>query len=147
MSDGEQQEGQVWEALMFAGKNKLHNITAILDRNNIQIDGFTENVMPLEPLKAKYESFGWHVLEIDGHNLNAIIDACHEAKTIFEKPTIIIAHTIPGKGVDFMEGRFEWHGNPPGIADIPGSPAKNMQGEEALKQLRTLQGQIKSEHE
>lgn len=147
MSDGEQQEGQVWEALMFAGKNKLHNITAILDRNNIQIDGFTENVMPLEPLKAKYESFGWHVLEIDGHNLNAIIDACHEAKTIFEKPTIIIAHTIPGKGVDFMEGRFEWHGNPPGIADIPGSPSKNMQGEEALKQLRTLQGQIKSEHE
>lgn len=147
MSDGEQQEGQVWEALMFAGKNKLHNITAILDRNNIQIDGYTENVMPLEPLKAKYEAFGWHVLEIDGHNLNAIIDACQEAKTIFEKPTIIIAHTIPGKGVDFMEGRFEWHGNPPGIADIPGSPAKNMQGEEALKQLRTLQGQIKSEHE
>ncbi len=147
MSDGEQQEGQVWEALMFAGKNKLHNITAILDRNNIQIDGYTENVMPLEPLKAKYEAFGWHVLEIDGHNLNAIIDACQEAKTIFEKPTIIIAHTIPGKGVDFMEGRFEWHGNPPGIADIPGSPAKNKQGEEALKQLRTLQGQIKSEHE
>lgn len=147
MSDGEQQEGQTWEALMFAGKNKLHNLTAIVDRNNIQIDGFTENIMPLEPLRDKYEAFGWHVLEVDGHNLDMIIDACHEAETIYEKPTVIIAHTIPGRGVDFMEGRFEWHGSPPGIGDIQGSPAKAQQGIEALNQLRTLRGQIQSEHQ
>lgn len=137
MSDGEQQEGQVWEAIMFAGKNKLHNLTAIIDRNNIQIDGYTEDVMPLENLRAKYEAFNWHVLEIDGHNMQAIIDAYHEAEAIFEKPTVIIAHTIPGKGVDFMENQFEWHGK---------SPNKDEAGV-ALKELRTLRGQITSEHE
>src|SRR3989344_1515543 len=91
MGDGETQEGQVWEAAMFAGKNKLRNLTALVDRNNIQIDGYTEDVMPLEPYRAKYESFGWHVLEIDGHNFEQIIDAVNEAKAIFEKPTVIIA--------------------------------------------------------
>ena len=108
-SDGEHQEGNTWEAIMFAGKNRLSNLTVILDRNNIQIDGFTENIMPLEPLRAKYESFNWHVLEIDGHNFEEIIAAVAEARAIYEKPTVIIAHTIPGKGVDFMENNYLWH--------------------------------------
>jgi transketolase len=137
MSDAEQQEGQTWEAVMFAGKHKLHNLLAIIDRNNIQIDGFTEDVMPLEPLKDKYEAFNWHVLEVDGHNIEEIIDACHEAEAIFEKPTVIIAHTIPGKGIEFMEQKFEWHSR----------PFKSSEGEEALKRLRTLGGKIRSEHE
>lgn len=137
MSDGEQDEGQIWEAVMFAGKHKLSNITAIIDRNNIQIDGFTEDVMPLEGLRAKYEAFNWHVLEIDGHNMQAILDASNEAKAIFEKPTVIIAHTIAGKGVDFMEGKFEWHGTPP----------NKEQAKLALDELRTLRGQIISEHQ
>lgn len=109
MSDAEQQEGNVWEAVMLASKYKLSNITAIIDRNNIQIDGFTEDVMPIEPLKKKYESFGWHVIEINGHDIFQIISACAEAKAIFEKPTLIIAHTIPGRGVDFMENDYKWH--------------------------------------
>ncbi len=137
MSDGEQQEGQVWEAMMMAGKLKLHNLTAIIDRNNIQIDGFTEDVMPLEPLKDKYEAFGWHVLEVDGNNVEAVVNSYLEAKAIYEKPTMIIAHTIPGKGVDFMEGKYEWHGKPP----------KPDEATEALHELRTLRGQIKSEHQ
>jgi transketolase len=147
MGDGEHDEGQVWEALMLAGKEKLHNLTVIVDRNNIQIDGYTEEVMPLEPFRSKYEAFNWHVLEIDGHNIQQIIDACHEAKAIYEKPTVIMAHTIPGKGVDYMEGRFEWHGVPPGGADIAGAPPKGEQGKVALDELRTLGGQIRSEHE
>ncbi|MSR85362.1 transketolase [Candidatus Uhrbacteria bacterium] len=113
LSDGELDEGQTWEAIMMAGKEKLHNLTAIVDRNNIQIDGFTENIMPLEPLADKWRAFNWHVIEINGHNMREIIDALNEAKTIFEQPTVIIAHTIPGKGVDFMERKFEWHGKPP----------------------------------
>jgi transketolase len=137
MSDGEQQEGQIWEAVMLAGKEKLHNLTAIIDRNNIQIDGFTEDVMPLDNLRAKYEAFNWHVLEVDGHNMRAIIDAYREAEAIYEKPTVIIAHTIPGKGVDFMEGKYEWHGKPP----------KGDEAKEALRELRTLQGKIKAEHD
>lgn len=137
MSDGEQEEGQTWEAAMFAGKNKLRNLTGLIDRNNIQIDGYTEDVMPLEPFKAKWESFGWHVLEVDGHNIREIIDACEEAKAIYENPTLIICHTIPGKGVDFMEYKYEWHGVPP----------NKDQAHEALKELRTLGGKIRSEHE
>jgi len=137
MSDGEQDEGNTWESVMFAGKNKLNNLTAFIDRNNIQIDGFTEDVMPLEPLKDKYESFGWHVLEIDGHNIEQIVDACNEARAIFEKPTVIIAHTIPGKGVSFMEQDYLWHGIPP----------DKEQAKKALNELRTLGGKIKSEHE
>ena len=137
MSDGEHDTGNLWESVMFAGKYKLNNLTAIMDRNNIQIDGFTEDIMPLEPLRQKYESFNWHVLEIDGHNFEEIVGACEEAKAIFEKPTMIIAHTIPGKGVDFMERDFKWHGIPP----------NKEQAKEALKQLRTLQGKIMSEHE
>jgi transketolase len=125
MSDGEQQEGQVWEAVMFAGKYRLHNLTAFIDRNNIQIDGNTEDVMPLGQLKEKYEAFNWHVIEVDGHNPQKIIDACYEAKAIYEKPTVLIAHTIPGKGVDFMEGDYKWHGMPP----------NKEQAEKALSQL------------
>ena len=136
-SDGEHDAGQTWEAAMLAGREKLHNLIQVMDRNNIQIDGFTEDVMPLEPLREKYEAFGWHVLEIDGHNFEEIVGAVEEAKAIFEKPTIIIAHTIPGKGVEFMERKFEWHGIPP----------NKEQAKEALHQLRTLGGKIKSEHE
>lgn len=147
MSDGEHDAGNSWEAIMFAGKNKLHNLTVIVDRNNIQIDGFTEDVMPLESLKAKYEAFNWHVLEIDGHSFEAIVGAIHQAWAIFEKPTVILAHTIPGKGVDFMEGRFEWHGSPPGAIQPAGAPAREDQAKIALAELRTLQGKIRSEHE
>lgn len=146
-SDGEHDEGNTWEAIMFANKYKLNNLTVIIDRNNIQIDGFTENVMPLEPLKAKYEAFGWYVIEIDGHNFTAIIDACNQAKTIYNKPVVIIAHTIPGKGVDYMEKDYKWHGTPPGISDMPGEPPKDKQVEVAIKELRTLRGKIRSEHE
>lgn len=116
-SDGEHDEGNTWEAVMFAPKYKLNNLTVLIDRNNIQIDGFTENIMPLDNLRAKYEAFGWFVLEIDGHNIRDIIDAFEKAKTIYEKPTVIIAHTIPGKGVSFMEGKFEWHGKPPSVEE------------------------------
>ena len=136
-SDGELDEGNSWEGIMLAAKYKLNNLIAIVDRNNIQIDGPTEVVMPLEDLKAKWEAFGWHAIEIDGHNMEAIIDACAMARAIVEKPVVIIAHTIPGKGVDFMEYDFHWHGAPP----------NHEQAIEALKQIRTLQGKIRSEHE
>ncbi len=137
MGDGELNEGNVWEAAMLVGKEKLTNLTAFIDRNNIQIDGPTEVVMPLEDLRAKWEAFGWHVLEINGNDVEAVIDACHMAKAIVEKPVIIIAHTIPGKGVDFMEYDFHWHGAPP----------NHEQAKIALKELRTLRGKIKSEAE
>ena len=136
-SDGEHQEGNAWEAVMFAGKNRLSNLTVIVDRNNIQIDGFTENIMPLEPFRAKYESFNWHVLEIDGHSFEEIIAAVAEARATYDKPTVIIAHTIPGKGVDFMENDYLWHSK----------PFKPGEAQHALAELRTLRGKIKSEHE
>ncbi|MBP9821950.1 MAG: transketolase [Candidatus Pacebacteria bacterium] len=137
MSDGEQEEGSTWESVMFAGKYKLSNLIAVIDRNNIQIDGFTEDVMPLENLKAKYEAFNWHVLEIDGHNIEAFVDAVQEAKAIHEKPTVIIAHTIPGKGIREMEFDPAWHGKPP----------KPEEAKQFLNELRTLGGKIKSEHQ
>lgn len=145
-SDGEHQEGNHWEAAMFAAKYNLSNLTVIVDRNNIQIDGYTEDIMPLEPMVEKYKAFNWSVIEIDGHNMQEIIDATGKAKAIFENPTVIIAHTIPGKGVDFMEGDYKWHGNPPGV-DIKGEPPKGDQAKIALNELRTLGGKIKSEHE
>jgi transketolase len=135
--DGELDEGNIWEAAMFAAKYKLYNLTVIVDRNNIQIDGPTEEIMPLEDVKLKWESFGWHVIEIDGNNIEAIIDACSMAKAIVEKPVVILAHTIPGKGVDFMEYDFHWHGSPP----------NSEQAKKALHQLRTLDGRIRGEHE
>lgn len=137
MSDGELQEGNIWEAAMLAAKYKLTNVIGIIDRNNIQIEGPTETVMPLEDLRAKWEGFGWHVLEIDGNDIDAVVDACSMAKAIVEKPVVIIAHTVPGKGVDFMEYDFHWHGSPP----------NHEQAVEALKDLRTLGGKIRSEHE
>ena len=137
MGDGEQDEGNVWEAAMLTSKYKLSNIIAITDRNNIQIDGPTETVMPLEDFKAKWEAFGWHVIEIDGNNIEAVIDACAMARAVVEKPVMIIAHTIPGKGVDFMEYDFHWHGAPP----------NHEEAVKALHELRTLQGKIKGEHE
>ena len=135
MGDGELNEGNIWEAAMFAGKNKLSQLIAFVDRNNIQIDGSTEDVMPLEDLKGKWESFGWHVLEIDGHNIESVIDATSQARAITNRPTVIISHTIPGKGVDFMEYNYKWHGMPPNAE----------QAKEALDDLRTLGGKITHE--
>lgn len=146
-SDGEHDAGNHWEAVLFGGKYKLSNLIAVVDRNNIQIDGFTEDVMPLEPLISKYEAFGWHVLHVDGHNIPEFITAVGHAKAEYGKPSVIIAHTIPGKGVDFMEKDFKWHGIPPGVSNIPGEPAKEEQAKIALHELRTLAGKIKSEHE
>jgi transketolase len=137
MGDGELNEGNIWEAAMLAGKEKLHNIIGIIDRNNIQIDGPTEVVMPLEDLQAKWESFGWHVILIDGNNIESVIDACAMAKAVIEKPVMIIAYTIPGKGVDFMEYDFHWHGMPP----------NHEQAKIALHEIRTLKGKIRGEHE
>ncbi len=137
VGDGGQDEGMSWEAAALAGKWRLDNLTFIMDRNNIQIDGYTEDIMPKEPLREKYEAFGWHVLDVDGHNMREIIDTCEKARAIFEKPVMVIAHTIPGKGVDFMENKFEWHGK---------APCKE-EGEKALECIRTLGGRIKSEGE
>ena len=137
MSDGEHDAGNVWESVMFAGKNKLSNLTGVIDRNNIQINGMTEDIMPLEGLRAKYEAFNWHVIEIDGHNIEAIVDAFDEAKAIYEKPTVIIAHTIPGKGIKEIEFDYTWHGKPP----------TKEEAEKFLAELRTLKGKIQSEHQ
>jgi len=136
MSDGEHDTGNLWEGAMFAGKNKLSNLTGIIDRNNIQINGMTEDVMPLEPLREKYEAFGWHVIDIDGHNMEEIVDAVDKAKAIYEKPTLIIAHTIPGKGIKGIEFDYLWHGKPP----------KPEEAKKFLEELRTLGGKIDSEH-
>jgi len=137
MGDGELDEGNVWEAAMLAPKYNLDTITVIVDRNNIQIDGPTESVLPLENLREKWEAFGWHVLEIDGNDVEAVIDACAMARAVTTKPTCILAYTVPGKGVDFMEYDFKWHGVPP----------DHEQAKKALVELRTLQGKIRSEHE
>lgn len=137
LSDGEHDAGNTWEGAMFAGNNKLSNLTAIVDRNNIQINGMTEQVMPLEGLRAKYEAFNFHVIEVDGHNIRAFVDACEQAKAIYEKPTVIIAHTIPGKGIKEIEFDYTWHGKPP----------KKEEAEKFLAELRTLKGKIISEHE
>ena len=137
MGDGELDEGNVWEAAMLAPKYNLNNVTAIVDRNNIQIDGPTESVIPLNDLKEKWQAFGWHVIEIDGNDIEAVIDACAMARAITEQPVCILAYTVPGKGVDFMEYDFHWHGVPP----------NHEQAIKALHELRTLGGKIRSEHE
>jgi len=137
MSDGEQEAGNTWESAMFAGKYKLSNLTAIIDRNNIQIDGPTEEIMPLEPLEEKYKAFNWKVINVNGHNIRDFVDAVEQAKAIKEKPTVIIAHTIPGKGVPDIEGDYLWHGIPP----------KPDEAKHFLNDIRTLKGKIKSEHE
>jgi transketolase len=132
---------------MLASKYKLGNLICIVDRNNIQIDGYTEDVMPMDSLVEKFRSFNWHTEEIDGHNFSNILDAVGRAKAVFDGPSVLIARTIPGKGVSYMERDFKWHGTPPGILDMSGEPAKIDQVEIALRELRTLSGQIKSEHE
>jgi len=144
--DGELNEGQNWEAIMLAGKEKLGNLITIVDRNNIQIDGYTEDIMPLESLSHKFESFGWHAEEIDGHNFSEIVSAVGRAQAVFDGPSVIIARTIPGKGVSYMERDYKWHGNPPGT-EIAGEPPKEEQAKIALHELRTLGGQITGEHE
>lgn len=136
MSDGEQDAGNTWEGAMFAGNNKLSNLTGIIDRNNIQINGMTEDVMALEPLRDKYEAFGWHVIDIDGHNMEEIVDAVEKAKAIYEKPTMIIAHTIPGKGIKDIEFDYTWHGKPP----------KPEEAKRFLEELRTHKEKLKSGH-
>lgn len=136
MGDGELDEGNVWEAAMFVGKEQLSNLTAIIDRNNIQIDGPTEQVMPLENLGDKWKANNWVVIEIDGNNMQAILDAFATARGT-DRPTVIIAHTIPGKGVDFMENDFHWHGKPP----------TRDEAKKAMHELRTLSGKIRSEHQ
>ena len=135
--DGELNEGQNWEAIQLAGKENLHNLITIVDRNNIQIDGYTQDVMPLDPLSEKFASHNWHVQEIDGHNFASIVEAVGKAQAVFENPSVIIARTVPGKGVKDFERKPEWHGKPP----------KGEEAEMALKELRTLGGKIKSEHE
>ena len=137
LGDGELNEGQNWEAMMLAGKEKLGNLIAIVDRNNIQIDGFTEDVMPLESLYEKWASFNWKVFEINGHNFEEIISTVEEAKAICNRPSVILAHNIPGKGVKEFENKPYWHGN---------APSKEQAGM-ALKELRTLGGKITSEHQ
>jgi len=133
--DGELNCGQIWEAMMLAGKERLHNLIMIVDRNNIQIDGFTRAVMPLEPLYEKFESVGWHVQEADGHNFEAMNDCIGQAQSAYNQPSVIIAHTIPGKGVGDFERDFSWHGKPP----------NEKEAKAALKELRTLGGEIKEE--
>jgi transketolase len=143
LGDGELNEGQIWEALLLAGKEQLHNLIAIVDRNGIQIDGYTEDVMPLEPLKEKFEAFNWDVQEVDGHNIRAVNDAIGKAQAVYSQPSIIIAHTIPSKGVDVFERDFRWHGNPPGLG--PEDRVKRGdQAKVALQKLRTLGGNIRS---
>lgn len=135
-SDGEHNEGNTWEAILFAGKNKLSNLTVVVDRNNIQIDGMTEDVMPLESLSAKYAAFNWHVLEVSGHDIAGFVAAVEQAKAIYEKPTVIIAHTIPGKGVPEIEFDYHWHGKPP----------TKEEAVRFLKQLRTAGGKVPHEY-
>jgi len=120
MGDGELDEGQVWEAALHAGKEKAHNLIVIIDRNDIQIDGYTQDVMPLEPLKDKWASFHWHVQEVDGHDFVALESALKLAQTIHNKPSVIIAQTIPGKGVHSMERDYTWHGKAPSRDEIEG---------------------------
>jgi transketolase len=113
MGDGESEEGQIWEAAMFAAHYKLDNITVFLDHNHLQIDGFISKVMSPEPLDEKFKAFGWHVISINGHDFSQILNAIDEAKNTKDKPTMIICETVKGKGVPFMENLAEWHGKAP----------------------------------
>ncbi len=137
MSDGEHNEGNTWEAIMLGAKYKLNNLIAIVDRNNIQIDGNTEDIMPLDDLAEKWKSFNWHIEEVDGHNFESVFNAINKAKAVPEKPSVIIARTIPGRGVAEFERDYKWHGKPP----------NKEEAEMALRELRTLGGKIISEHQ
>lgn len=135
MGDGEQNEGQVWEAYMSAVKFRLSNLTVVIDRNNIQIDGHTEDVMPLENFAEKLKAFGFSVLEVDGHSMEEIDKAMKMAKVTFEKPTAVVLHTIPGKNVGFMENEYSWHGKAPNVGE-------SVQALMELKKIRTLEGRV-----
>jgi transketolase len=113
LGDGECQSGIIWEGVMLAAKYHLANLIVILDYNQVQLDGRLDEILPMEPIKDKWASFSWNVIEIDGHNIMNIIDALHTASNTTDMPTVIIAHTIKGKGVSFMEGKAEWHGKVP----------------------------------
>lgn len=139
--DGELNEGQIWEAAMLAGKEKLHNLIVFVDRNAIQIDGYTMDVMPLEPLREKFESFNFDVQEVDAHNMSMMNDAIGKAQSVYQQPSLIIAHSIASKGVDVFERDFRWHGNPPGKGPED-RVKKDKQAEVALSKLRTLAGMI-----
>jgi transketolase len=140
MGDGELDAGNVWEGAMLAGKEKLQNLTAIIDRNNIQIDGFTEDIMPLNPLADKWRSWNWHVVEIDGHNFRDIDRAFGEARAVFDKPSVIIAYTIPSKGIPEFERQFEWHGKP------PTTQQEIETARHALRNVRTMGGKVEDRH-
>jgi transketolase len=139
--DGELQEGQIWEAAFLAGKEQLNNLIVIVDRNGIQIDGYTKDVMPMEPLAEKFEAFNFDVQEVDGHNIRALNDAIGKAQAVYGQPSVIITHTIASKGVDVFERDFRWHGNPPGKGPED-RVTKDKQAEVALEKLRTLAGTI-----
>ncbi len=135
--DGEFNEGQIWESLMLAGKEKLNNLVVIIDRNGIQIDGYTKDVMPLEPLAEKLSAFNFDVQEVDGHNMRSLNDAIGKAQSVYSQPSVIIAHTISAKGVDDFERDYKWHGNPPGKG--PEDRVKRSeQYEVALQKLKKL---------
>ena len=124
LGDGEVAEGQVWEAMMAAAKYKLDNLCAIVDVNGLQIDGRTEDVMPTEPLDKKFESFGAHVIKADGHDFDSIKAAFAEARTVKGQPTVILAKTIKGKGISFMENQAGWHGKAPNAAQYAQAKAE-----------------------
>ncbi len=128
ISDGEQDEGQIWEAALLAPREKLDNLIVFVDRNYIQIDGNTENILPLDPMDKKWEAFNWHVQTIDGHNIEDIVSAIDVAKKTLNIPSIIIAKTIPGKGVSFMENDYTWHGKTPNVEET----------EKALLELKAI---------
>jgi len=136
-SDGEHQEGNTWEAALFAAKYKLDNLTQVIDRNYIQIDGMTENIMPLDSLVEKYKAFNWEVIEVDGNNIPAFVTAIREANAVNDKPTVIIANTIPGRGVDFMEKDYLWHGKVPNADEA----------KKAIDEIRSMHGKIVSENQ
>jgi len=135
--DGELNAGNIWESAMFAAAHKLGNLTVVVDRNNIQINGMTEHVMPLEPLADKWRAFGWHVIEVDGHNIRAFIAAVEQGHAVIEKPVCIIAHTIPGKGIKEIEFDYHWHGKPPTTEEE----------QRFLRELRSLRGTIEAGHQ
>ncbi|HEY4504109.1 MAG TPA: transketolase [Candidatus Paceibacterota bacterium] len=141
MSDGELDAGNSWEAILLAGKERIQNLTVFVDRNNIQIDGFTEDIMPLNPLADKWRSFNWHVQEIDGHNFHAIDGAWTQAVSVFDRPSVIIAYTIPSKGIPEFERKYEWHGKP------PTTPQEIETAKKAMHSVRTMGGKVCGEHE
>lgn len=135
ISDGELDEGQTWEAILLAGKTNLRELTVFLDRNGIQLSGPTEDIMPMEPITDKFRAFNWSVIDADGHNIREIIAAAKKARAISENPTVILCHTIPGKGVPFMENDAAWHGK----------ALTHAEAAEALRNLRTLNGRIQAD--